>query len=529
MLLLFAHEVKAYAAPVPAMGSKLSRAVSSGADTAGTGTSGTGTASAGKTAAGFGAKKMIIAAAAGLVVVGGIGAAVMLGRPKNTEKPEEAAASEAVQETAKKEPEPAETQAVADTEASTETAADDSTVTGVSDETKDDASPKKMCDLKEYGYDNAGNAFGGVMIVEKDGKFGAADYDMNEIVPCRYERFTSANNKGYFVMFDGSEYILFDKTGKEIYRTGHTICATGNCFIVAPNSGIDDWTSDDLLDYYDYSGNLIIETSMSEATPVDFAGNHDGVVLLRRFTEDEGANHSKMEVGKLREDGSITWQSEYDGPSYGTEHAEDNPDSDWEGNGASGWAYIPRPLLSGLNGGYYVTYHPAIEWGYMVMYDESSSKVTDFHVCYMSPDGSYAESNYNESNDVKGYFYDGAYNYNRGTRMVWTCSDKNILVDVVQKKALAIYDHIRLAEDDLYLVSDGSKWGYIDPDGNELAMYDDAGDFCNGYAPIIKDGRAYLIDTNLNEVGDLGEADKVYTIGELYGVEKGDTISIYRK
>ncbi|MBO4373866.1 MAG: sigma-70 family RNA polymerase sigma factor [Lachnospiraceae bacterium] len=522
MLLLFAHEAKAYAMPVPAMGAELSRAVSSG-----TGTGGTGTAAAGRTAGGFAAKKIMIAAAAGLVVAGGIGAAVILGRAKHTAPAEDAAVSESAQEAEKEESIVPETKT--DTGASSQAAADDTAVSAASDEAGEETGPTKICDLKEMGYDNVGNAFAGVLIVEKGGSFGAVDYEMNEIVPCKYEKFTSANNRGYFVMFDGSEYILFDKTGKEIYRTAHTISATGNCFIVAPNSGVDDWTSDELLDYYDYSGNLIIETSMSEATPVDHTGSHDGVVLLRRFTEDEGSNHCKMEVGKLYEDGSITWQSEYDGPGGGTEYVEDNPDSDWTGSGASGWVYIPRPLLSGLNGGYYVTYHPVIEWGYMVMYDENSNKVTDFDVCYMGADGSYAESNFNESNDIKGYFYDGAYNYNRGTRMVWTCSDKYILVDVVEKKALAIYDHISLAEDDIYLVQDGNKWGYIDPDGNELAMYDDAGAFSNGYAPIIKDGHAWLIDKDLNAVGDLGEADQVYTLGELYGVGKDDAITIFRK
>jgi hypothetical protein len=331
-------------------------------------------------------------------------------------------------------------------------------------------------------------------------------------------------------MFDGSHYYLFDKTGKEIYKTPHTIIATANCFIIQPTSGTDEWCSADRLAYYDYDGNLIIETSMGEDTPVIHVGSHDdNIVLLRRFTDDPNNNHCLMEVGKLYEDGHITWQTEYEGPVSWTVTVEDDPDSMWEGNAASWGGYIPRPLLTGLNGGYYVTYHPYIEWGYMTLYDENSNEVADFDIKYMHPDGSYNENRiYSEENDVKGYYYDGAYNYNRGTLMVIMCGDKNILTDVSDMSVLAVYDYISLAEDDLYLVSDGDKWGYIDPSGKEIAMYDDAGAFYNGYAPIIKDGKAYIIDTDLNEIEELGEADSVFSAGELYAITKDDSTSVYQ-
>lgn len=51
---------------------------------------------------------------------------------------------------------------------------------------------------------------------------------------------------------------------------------------------------------------------------------------------------------------------------------------------------------------------------------------------------------------------------------------------------------------------DGSSWGYLDKDGNEIAMYADASDFIpNGYAIISEDGKSYsIIDKDFNIVGD---------------------------
>ncbi len=55
-----------------------------------------------------------------------------------------------------------------------------------------------------------------------------------------------------------------------------------------------------------------------------------------------------------------------------------------------------------------------------------------------------------------------------------------------------------------FLVStpDGDQFGYLDPDGNEIAMYPDATNFCDaGYALISKDGKRYdLIDKDFNVV-----------------------------
>ena len=77
-------------------------------------------------------------------------------------------------------------------------------------------------------------------------------------------------------------------------------------------------------------------------------------------------------------------------------------------------------------------------------------------------------------------------------------------------------------------MQDGEAWGYIDHDGQEAAMFEDASGFCNGYALVREGGTAYLIDETFEKVQDLGEADSVSTIGELFVVTRGDTKYFYR-
>jgi len=64
----------------------------------------------------------------------------------------------------------------------------------------------------------------------------------------------------------------------------------------------------------------------------------------------------------------------------------------------------------------------------------------------------------------------------------------------------------------IFCVQKGDKWGYIDANGKELAMFDDAGSFEGDYAPVVKDGKAYLIDRSMNRVSEMIDADGVTSI-----------------
>lgn len=86
------------------------------------------------------------------------------------------------------------------------------------------------------------------------------------------------------------------------------------------------------------------------------------------------------------------------------------------------------------------------------------------------------------------------------------------------------YQSMSTQDGKIYLVkNDKGQWGYINKKGKVLAWFDDAGPFIGDCAPVVKNGKAYLIDRNMKQVSEKIDADWVYTYGDgLYGVGKGD-------
>ncbi len=82
------------------------------------------------------------------------------------------------------------------------------------------------------------------------------------------------------------------------------------------------------------------------------------------------------------------------------------------------------------------------------------------------------------------------------------------------------YKHISTEDGELYLVQTlDDKWGYMNADGELLATYDDAGAFMGRYAPVVKDGKAFLINRDLKRVSEKIDAESVATLDKgLYRV-----------
>ncbi len=82
------------------------------------------------------------------------------------------------------------------------------------------------------------------------------------------------------------------------------------------------------------------------------------------------------------------------------------------------------------------------------------------------------------------------------------------------------YKHMSTKDGELYLVQTlDDKWGFMNADGELLATYDDAGSFIGKYAPVIKDGKAFLINRDLKRVSEKIDAESVRTIDKgLYYV-----------
>ncbi len=73
------------------------------------------------------------------------------------------------------------------------------------------------------------------------------------------------------------------------------------------------------------------------------------------------------------------------------------------------------------------------------------------------------------------------------------------------------------------------KWGYLDENGEEIGeWYDDADAFYGDYAPVVKDGKGYLIDRNFNRVSDMIDATGVYSFDDdLFQFRNGETDNVF--
>ncbi len=83
------------------------------------------------------------------------------------------------------------------------------------------------------------------------------------------------------------------------------------------------------------------------------------------------------------------------------------------------------------------------------------------------------------------------------------------------------YKDISSEDGEIYLVqTKDDKWGYMNSDGELLATYDDAGSFIGKYAPVVKDGKAFLINRNFKRVSEKIDADSVSSMDKgLYMIE----------
>lgn len=86
-----------------------------------------------------------------------------------------------------------------------------------------------------------------------------------------------------------------------------------------------------------------------------------------------------------------------------------------------------------------------------------------------------------------------------------------------------LYKDMSTLDGKLYIVkTSDDKWGFINTSGKLLATFDDAGNFDGEYAPVVKNGKAYLVDKTMKCVSEKISATSVTTLGDgLYYVENG--------
>ena len=410
-------------------------------------------------------------------------------------------------------------------------------------------------------YESFGSARGGVMPVKKDGLWGAVNYRNEVIVPFEYSNFQAPDDSGNFVMGDTTEegrfYTLFDPQGNILYEGNQQVRASGGMYIVLREGDLLGEGQREIA-YYRTEGTLV---QALPAHPWAFInGFYDGVSMVYRAEADdapvgEGAGYSyytgSYQIGELDTTGNVDWHED---PLYVRylERAEEQYQSAVE-EAASGGddfanvagmdSYYTRLPLSTVNHGYYVAGTFEYDAGWISMCTDTYEILGECDFYHAEPDAEkgfvYSEDYFDEQNSFRSFYHDGAYFYNYGSNMVWTVGERDVLVDFALHPGMtfetadnrivkAVYDQISMNDENYWLVKDGERWGYIDHDGQEAAMFEDAAAFYQGYALVREEGTAYLIDETFEKLQELGEADSVSTIGELFVVTRGDTKYFYQ-
>jgi len=412
-------------------------------------------------------------------------------------------------------------------------------------------------------YESFGSARGGVMPVKKDGLWGAVNYRNEVIVPFEYSNFQAPDDSGNFVMGDTTEegrfYTLFDPQGNILYEGDQQVRASGGMYIVL-REGDPLGEGQREIAYHRTDGTLVQALS---AHPWAFInGFYDGVSQVYRAEYDdvlvgqgEGVGYSystgSYQIGEVDAAGNIEWHED---PLYTRylERAEEEYQSAVEeaAGGEDDFAnvggmdsYYTRLPLSTVNHGYYVAGTFEYDAGWISMCTDTYEILGECDFYSAEPDAEkgfvYSEDYFEEQNSLRSFYHDGAYFYNYGSNMVWIVGERDVLVDFALYPGMtfetadnrivkAVYDRIYMSDENYWLVQDGESWGYIDHDGQEAAMFEDASEFRHGYALVREEGTAYLIDETFEKVQNLGEADSVSTIGELFVVTRGDTKYFYR-
>lgn len=430
-------------------------------------------------------------------------------------------------------------------------------------------------------YESFGRAHNGVMPVRKDGLWGAVDYQNHVVVPFEHTDFQAPDEQGNFVMIDTAVeeqsvnflgethtydheenyYTLFDPQGNVLYEGEHQVRATGGLYILL-KEGENGEQYD--IEYYRPDGTLVTSWQ-EEFFSARINGFYDGISLVYQSSSensqwvgaDQQAGYSYetgiYQVGEMDQNGNITW---YEDPMY-TRYLQENEQmlqqaieraqarGGLSGGAAGSGSYLTRVPLSTVNHGYYVAGSTVGEAGWIAMCSDSYEFLGECDLYNLQPDPQQGFVNsdnfYNgeETNSFRGFYHDGAFFYNYGPNMVWIMGDQDVLVDfslypgmtfdtVDNRIVKAVYDRILMSDEAYWLVQRGDQWGYIDHDGNEVGMFEDASEFYQKYALVIENGSAYVINERFEKVQELGEADSVSIYGELFTFTRGDTRYFYR-
>lgn len=384
-------------------------------------------------------------------------------------------------------------------------------------------------------YDAYGTSYGGTIVVVKDGKCGAINSSFEEIVPCEYAKYSGPSDDGSVIMTRDSVHYVFSPDGSLVHETANPVITSGGMYIEA------------LWPVEENESSFSIEYHKMDGTPAA-SYRTDNIIdadILNGFYHGKGVFFDAIEekYGILDTAGNLSYQ---DDPEYlaflerqERELAERANDSDSgiyvDSVGIS--FYEPGYLRSTANNGYILKHDlSGLDGLNISLYTDDFQYVSSFNICECQPDDALGFTvdhgiyNPNYENDYKGFFHDGHYIFNYGSKMVWMLGNKDVLVDLSlypgtgyeapfdNRIVTAVYDSITMSDnlywraynyDDEYVV-------YIDHNGREAARYDDATDFTRGIAMVTEDGVTYCINERFEVVKEIGTVDYMWLDGELF-------------
>ena len=262
------------------------------------------------------------------------------------------------------------------------------------------------------------------------------------------------------------------------------------------------WSSN----FYPTSNAIIVR---SDDGPVAFCYNQMAIDSFQSFGYYR--QNSIVEVNK-------------DGTGYKEIHFSDNGVIDWirmYANGDIVWTDYHPP------GGGTTTFH---------RYKALTGEIEDYG-CDTKPVGQTERVHYGWfDNPNVNWESDVRYSYDNYLIVALTATDDfdnvnvdgyalfNGLSDFINWQSKTYYDKLTLEGDDTAKVirfeNDG-KEGFMNLDGTIIATFDKASHFTYKYAGVIKDGKAYLVDDDMNTVSETVDADKISAVSdELFLITK---------
>lgn len=360
-------------------------------------------------------------------------------------------------------------------------------------------------------------ACGGIIITYKDGLYGAVDYTGKEIVPNVHNMYFNAPNKeGQFALGSQEQAIVFDKDGRELLaiQNPYLTHISENVVSYLAYESAEDQASNTWANAMTYDLNTGVSTSYDQGWTISEL--------------QDGAFYLSGDVLKYVSGGEsqylLTYISGADLDSeYGIYlHCDMNDgygavSSQLNRAGVADAAFSNVLLVDMDRFFVYKGIPENASWQYSSFYDGGQYHAnlgTQFAVTVAFPNNTVryywfdmSDAEYTEKNDGSGAVY-----------KEYSGADfSDILVGE--------YDCIELSSSGVYLASDGTGWMYVDgATGKILAAYDDASSFTeDGYALVIKDGVAYVIDRSFQKVSGDYTAEGVYCAGDALALVNQDT------